>query len=31
LDIQEIAERTRPPMIEILEYRERLEGLTHGS
>ncbi len=28
LDIEEIAERVRPPMIEILEYRERLEGLS---
>jgi hypothetical protein len=25
LDIEEIAERDRPPMIEIPEYRERLE------
>jgi glucosyl-3-phosphoglycerate synthase len=30
LDIEEIAERDRPPMIEISEYRERFGVLSHG-
>jgi glucosyl-3-phosphoglycerate synthase len=29
LDIEEIAERERPPMVEIPEYRERLRVLSH--
>jgi glucosyl-3-phosphoglycerate synthase len=29
LDVEEIAERDRPPMIEIPEYRERLQMLSH--
>jgi hypothetical protein len=28
LDIEEIAERDRPPMIELPEYRERLQALS---
>jgi glucosyl-3-phosphoglycerate synthase len=31
LDIEEIAERDRPPMIELPEYRERLQALFLGS
>jgi nucleotide-binding universal stress UspA family protein len=30
LDIEEIAERDRPPMIELPEYRERLGALSRG-
>jgi glucosyl-3-phosphoglycerate synthase len=30
LDIEEIAERDRPPMIELPEYRERLQALFQG-
>jgi len=30
LDIEEIAERERPPMIELPEYRERLKLLSHS-
>jgi nucleotide-binding universal stress UspA family protein len=30
LDIEEIAERDRPPMIHLPEYRERLEALSLG-
>ena len=30
LDIEEIAERDRPPMIELPEYRERLKLLSHS-
>lgn len=30
LDVEEIAERDRPPMIEIPEYRERFRMLAHG-
>ena len=30
LDIEEIAERERPPMIELPEYRERLKLLSHN-
>jgi hypothetical protein len=30
LDIEEIAERDRPPMIEIPEYRERLRVLSQS-
>ncbi|HLO29868.1 MAG TPA: glucosyl-3-phosphoglycerate synthase [Anaerolineales bacterium] len=30
LDIEEIAERDRPPMIELPEYRERLQMLFQG-
>ena len=30
LDIEEIAERDRPPMIELPEYRERLQALFPG-
>jgi glucosyl-3-phosphoglycerate synthase len=29
LDVEEIAERDRPPMIELPEYRERLRVLSH--
>lgn len=29
LDVEEIAERERPPMIELPEYRERLRLLSH--
>jgi glucosyl-3-phosphoglycerate synthase len=30
LDVEEIAERERPPMIELPEYRERLRLLSHS-
>jgi glycosyltransferase involved in cell wall biosynthesis len=30
LDIEEIAERDRPPMIELPEYRERLQAMLQG-
>jgi glycosyltransferase involved in cell wall biosynthesis/nucleotide-binding universal stress UspA family protein len=30
LDIEEVAERRRPPMIELPEYRERLKLLSHN-
>ncbi len=30
LEIEEIAERDRPPMIELPEYRERLQALSQG-
>jgi nucleotide-binding universal stress UspA family protein len=30
LDIEEIAERERPPMIDLPEYRERLQALSPG-
>jgi glucosyl-3-phosphoglycerate synthase len=30
LDVEEIAERDRPPMIELPEYRERLRALSQG-
>ena len=30
LDIEEIAERDRPPMIELPEYRERLQILSQS-
>ena len=30
LDVEEIAERDRPPMIELPEYRERLQLLSHS-
>jgi hypothetical protein len=30
LDIEEIAERDRPPMLEIPEYRERFGVLSQG-
>jgi nucleotide-binding universal stress UspA family protein len=30
LDIEEIAERDRPPMIEIPEYREQVRALSHS-
>ncbi len=30
LEIEEIAERDRPPMIELPEYRERLQELSQG-
>ena len=30
LDVEEIAERDRPPMIELPEYRERLNLVSHS-
>jgi nucleotide-binding universal stress UspA family protein len=30
LDIEEIAERDRPPMIDLPEYRERLQAMSQG-
>jgi hypothetical protein len=30
LDVEEIAERDRPPMIELPEYLERSRLLSHG-
>jgi glucosyl-3-phosphoglycerate synthase len=30
LDIEEIAERDRPPMIEIPEYHEQVRALSQG-
>ncbi|HJR79684.1 MAG TPA: glucosyl-3-phosphoglycerate synthase [Anaerolineales bacterium] len=30
LDVEEIAERDRPPMVELPEYRERLQEISQG-